>query len=95
MILSLPVGNSPFAMQLCLRAVVFASVAVLAQAGRVQLPGLNVPSCAAADRTSVVQIFNDSYNAYRCTKISNVLFSLFSNLRSVVVVDMLPSVMTR
>ncbi|KAN0109003.1 glycoside hydrolase [Russula decolorans] len=53
-------------MQLFLRALGLASVAVLAQAGRVQLPGLTVPPSAAADRASVVQIFNESYNAYRC-----------------------------
>jgi len=84
-------------MQLFLRAVGLASVAVLAQAGRVQLPGLTVPSSAAADRTSVVQIFNRSYTAYRCAKeISTVLFSFFPGLRLVVVLEiLLPSVMTR
>jgi hypothetical protein len=56
-------------MQLFLRAVALASVAVLAQAGRVQLPGLTVPSSAAADRASVVQIFNQSYNAYRYAEV--------------------------
>ncbi len=49
-----------------LKAVGLASVVVLAQAGSVQLPGLTVPSSAAADRASVVQIFCDSYNAYKC-----------------------------
>jgi hypothetical protein len=62
-------------MQLLLSAVAFASVAVLAQAGRVQFPGLTVPSSAATDRESVVRIFNESYNAYRCAEeISIVLF---------------------
>ena len=62
-------------MQLLLRAVALASVAVLAQAGRVQFPGLTIPSSAATDRESVVQIFNESYNAYRCAEeISIVLF---------------------
>jgi hypothetical protein len=54
-----------------LRTVGFVSVAVIAlagmtQAGRVQLPGLTVPSNATADRASVVQIFHESYNVYRC-----------------------------
>jgi len=54
------------------RAIGLVSVAVITtpacmtQAGRVQLPGLTVPSNATADRASVVQIFNESYNAYRC-----------------------------
>ena len=33
--------------------------------GTVQLPGLTVPASAAADRALVVQIFNESYGAYR------------------------------
>ena len=67
-------------MQLFLRALGLASVAVFAQAGCVQLPGLTVPSSAAADRASVVRIFNASYNAYRCVKeIFNVLSRLFSS----------------
>jgi hypothetical protein len=83
-------------MQFFLRAVVLASVAVLAQAGCVQLPGLTVPSSAAADRASVVQIFNESYSAYRCAnEIFDVLFISFSSLRLAVVVENLPSVMTR
>ena len=54
-----------------LRATGLISVAIIAQAcmtqaGRVQFPGLTVPSNATADRASVVQIFNESYNAYRC-----------------------------
>lgn len=66
-------------MQLCLGGLVLASVVVLAQANSVQLPGLTVPSSAAADRASVVSIFNKSYNLYRSAKeIFCVLFSLFS-----------------
>ena len=61
-------------MQLFLRALGLASVAVLAHAGSVQLPGLTVPPSAATDRASVVRIFNESYNAYRCVEISRVLF---------------------
>lgn len=34
-------------------------------AGSVQLPGLTVPASAATDRALVVQIFNESYGAYR------------------------------
>lgn len=54
-----------------LRAIGVVSVAVIApasmtQAGRVQLPGLTIPSNATADRASVVQIFHESYHAYRC-----------------------------
>ena len=54
-----------------LRAIGLVSVAVIVpacmtQAGRVQLPGLTVPSDATADCASVVQIFNKSYNMYRC-----------------------------
>jgi len=83
-------------MQLFLRAVGLASVAALAQAGRVQHPGLTVPSSVDTDRDSVVKIFKSSYETYRCAKdISYVLFNLFSSLRWVVVVENLPSVMTR
>jgi hypothetical protein len=54
-----------------LRAIGLVSVAVIApacmtQAGRVQFPGLTVPSNATADRASVVRMFNESYNVYRC-----------------------------
>lgn len=35
------------------------------RAGTVQLPGLTVPASAVADRALVVQIFNESYGAYR------------------------------
>lgn len=63
-------------MQLCLGGVVLASVVVLAQAGSVQLSGLTVPSSAAADRASVVKIFNESYNLYRCAKEIFCVFSL-------------------
>jgi len=49
-----------------LKAIALASAAIGAHAGRVQLPGLKVPYSAAADRDSVVRIFNDSYSAYRC-----------------------------
>jgi len=77
-------------MLLFLRALGLASLAVLAQAGRVQLPGLTVPPSAAADRASVVQIFNESYGAYRYAKeISNE-----SSLR-LVVIGNLPLVMMR
>lgn len=53
-----------------LRAIGLVSVALVAparvtQAGRVQLPGLTVPSNATADCASVVQIFKKSYSAYR------------------------------
>ena len=59
-----------------LRTIGLVSIAAFAQAGGVQLPGLTVPSNAAADRESVVQIFNESYNAYRCAEyISIILFS--------------------
>ncbi|KAI0250639.1 glycoside hydrolase family 47 protein [Lactifluus subvellereus] len=46
-------------------AIGLASVLTVSHAGRVQLPGLTVPSSAAADRASVVKIFNESYNSYR------------------------------
>jgi hypothetical protein len=54
-----------------LKAISLVSVVVIAPAcmtlaGRVQFPGLTVPSNATADRESVVQMFNQSYNAYRC-----------------------------
>ena len=67
-------SNLPVVMRLAsLRAIVLASVPViapacLAQAGRVQLPGLTVPASATADRASVVRIFKKSYNAYRCAE---------------------------
>jgi hypothetical protein len=74
-------SNLPVVMWLAsLRAIVLASVPVIApacltQAGRVQLPGLTVPASATADRASVVRIFKESYNAYRCAQeISWVLF---------------------
>ena len=51
-----------------LKAIALASAAIDAHAGRVQLPGLAVPSSAAANRDSVVRIFNDSYNDYRCAR---------------------------
>jgi len=76
-----------------LRTIGLVSVAAFAQAVGVQLPGLTVPSSAAADRESVVQIFNESYNAYRCAeKISMILLP---NLSLVVVVENLLLVMTR
>jgi hypothetical protein len=82
-------------MQLFLKAVGLATVTALAQARErgVQLPGLTIPSTAAADRESVVQIFNDSYNAYRCAE--NTSMILFPNLSSVVVVENLLLVMMR
>ena len=79
--------------QAFLRTICFVSVATLAQAGGVQLPGLTVPSSAAADRESVVQIFNESYNAYRCTE--DISMTLFPNLSLVVVVEYLLLDMTR
>lgn len=48
-----------------LAALAFTSVFTVSHAGRVQLPGLTVPSSAAADRASVVRIFNESYSTYR------------------------------
>ena len=77
----------------CLRTVGLISVAAFVQAGGVQLLGLTVPSSATADRESVVQIFNESYNAYRCAKQISVI--LFPNLRLVVVVENLLLVMMR
>ncbi len=61
-----------------LRTIGLASLAAFAQAGGVQLPGLTIPSSAAADRASVVQIFNDSYNTYRC--VEEIARSLCPNL---------------
>ena len=72
-------------MQFFLRAVGLAAVAALAQAGGVQLPGLTVPPNAADDRASVVQIFNQSYNAYRCAEYISIIF--LPNLSFVVVVE--------
>ncbi|KAI0289404.1 glycoside hydrolase family 47 protein [Multifurca ochricompacta] len=46
-------------------AICLVSAPAVVQAGYVQLPGLEVPSSAAADRDSVVRIFSQSYNAYR------------------------------
>lgn len=51
-----------------LKAIGLASAAIGAHAGRVQLPGLIVPTSAAANRDSVVRIFNDSYSSYRCVR---------------------------
>ncbi len=65
-----------------LRIIGLVSVAAFVQAGGVQLSGLTVPSSAAADRESVVQIFNESYNAYRCAE--EISMILFPNLRLVV-----------
>jgi hypothetical protein len=65
-----------------LRTIGLVSVAAFARAGGVQLPGLTVPSSAAADRKSVVQIFNESYNAYRCAE--DISMILFPNLSLVV-----------
>jgi hypothetical protein len=48
-----------------LKAIGLASAGIVAQAGPVQLPGLAVPASTAADRASVVMIFNESYSAYR------------------------------
>lgn len=76
-----------------LRTIGFVSVAAFAQAGGVQLPGLTVPSSATADRESVVQIFNESYNAYRCAEETSMI--LFSSLSLVVVAEILLLVMTR
>lgn len=70
-----------------LRAIGLVSVAAFARASGVQLPGLTVPSSAAADRESVVQIFNESYNTYRYAKEISVI--LFPNLSLVVVVESL------
>jgi hypothetical protein len=76
-----------------LRAIGLVSVAAFARAGGVQLPGLTVPSSAAADRESVIQIFNESYNAYRYAK--EISMILFPNLSLVVVVESLLLVMMR
>jgi hypothetical protein len=76
-----------------LRTIGLVSVAAFAQAGSVQLPGLTVPSSAAADRESVVQIFNESYNAYRCAE--EISMILFPNLSLVVVVENLLLVMMK
>ena len=59
----------PLVMKLTLwSAIGLASSTTLVQAGRVQLPGLTVPPNAVLDRASVVLIFNESYNAYRCVR---------------------------
>jgi hypothetical protein len=76
-----------------LRTIGLVSVAAFAQAGDVQLPGLTAPSSAAADRKSVVQMFNESYNAYRCEE--EICMILFLNLSLVVVVESLLLVMMR
>ncbi|KAI9458580.1 seven-hairpin glycosidase [Lactarius psammicola] len=49
----------------CLMTIGLVSTPVVVKAGSVQLPGLTVPISAATDRASVVQIFNESYGAYR------------------------------
>jgi hypothetical protein len=76
-----------------LRTIGLVSVAAFAQAGDVQLPGLTVPSSAAADRESVVQIFNESYNAYRCSE--EISMILYPNSSLVVVAEKLLLVMMR
>lgn len=68
-----------------IRIIGLVSVAALAQAGGVQLPGLTAPSSAAADRASIVQIFNESYNTYRCAEAISMMS--FPNLSLVVVVE--------
>ncbi len=73
------------------RIIGLASIATFAQAGGVQLPGLTIPSGAAADRKSVVQIFNESYNAYRCT--GEISRMSFMSLNLVVVAENLLLVM--
>lgn len=50
---------------LCLITIGLVSTPVTVKAGSVQLPGLTVPDSAATDRALVVQIFNESYGAYR------------------------------
>lgn len=76
-----------------LRTIGLVSVVAFVQAGGVQLPGLTVPSTAAADRESVVQIFNESYNAYRWAE--EISMILFPNLSLVVIVENLHLVMMR
>jgi hypothetical protein len=49
----------------CLLMVGLVSMPAAVKAGSVQLPGLTVPASAATDRALVVQIFNESYGAYR------------------------------
>ena len=51
-----------------LKAIALVSAAISAHAGRVQFEDLTVPSSAAANRDSVVRIFTDSYNEYRCAR---------------------------
>lgn len=41
-------------------------VAGAVSAGNIQLPGLTVPAEFAAHKQDVVDIFTESYNAYRC-----------------------------
>ena len=58
-----------------LKTIGLVSVAAFVQAGSVQLPGLTIPSSAAADRESVVDMFKMSYEGYRCVEdISMILF---------------------
>ena len=49
----------------CLLTVGLVFMPAAVKAGSVQLPGLTVPASAATDRALVVQIFNESYGAYR------------------------------
>ena len=51
-----------------LKAIALVSAAISAHAGRIQFEDLTVPSSAAANRDSVVRIFTDSYNEYRCAR---------------------------
>jgi hypothetical protein len=51
-----------------LKAIGLASATIVARAGPVQFPDLTVPSSAAADLASVVDIFKKSYDGYRCAQ---------------------------
>ena len=51
-----------------LKAIALASAAISAHAGRIQFEDLTIPCSAAANRDSVVRIFTDSYNEYRCAR---------------------------
>ena len=76
-----------------LKAIALVSAAISAHAGRIQFEDLTVPSSAAANRDSVVRIFTDSYNEYRCARNFSALSMGLSYLWTVVIENLLLAMM--
>lgn len=76
-VISLPPHSFDLSMGFCryFAIALAASCAVNVLGQTVQKPNLQVPESAAKNKTAVVQIFNESYTAYKCVTTRRVCFA--------------------